>query len=293
MQQGDQLAEEFQRHRSHLQAVAYRLLGSLSEAEDAVQESWLRLSRSDASVVENLRAWLTTVVARVCIDMLRSRKTRREEAMEPLSLETRAGLTTDRDPEKEVVLADSIGVALLVLLEQLSPAERISFVLHDVFGMPFEEIAGIVDRSTVAAKKLASRARQRIQGRTDTPIANLRGQREIVEAFLAASRSGDMNGLLRVLDPAVIRRADAAVGIDGKPSEIRGASAVSQETLTNSRLARYAGVAIIDGRLGIVVFKGGQLLVALRLKLENDRITEMDVIAEPARLRRLQIAIPE
>jgi RNA polymerase sigma factor (sigma-70 family) len=291
MDELDWLAERFQTHRGHLQAVAYRILGSLSEADDAVQEAWLRLSRSDTSEVENLRGWLTTVIARVCLDMLRSRKSRREEPLDgPISEEivnTKEGI----DPEHEAIMAESVGLALLVVLDTLAPAERLAFVLHDMFAIPFDEIAPIVGRSPIAAKKLASRARHRIQGRTMIPSADLTRQRQVVDAFLAASRSGDINAILAVLDPDVVRRADHAAVPTGTATEVRGAQAVAEETRTNSRRARYAQPALVNGALGIVVGARGQLDLALILTIRDEKITEIDVIADPARLHQLDLAV--
>jgi RNA polymerase sigma factor (sigma-70 family) len=291
MDELDWLAERFQTHRGHLQAVAYRMLGSLSEADDAIQEAWLRLSRSDTSEVENLRGWLTTVIARVCLDMLRSRKSRREEPLDgPISEEivnTKEGI----DPEHEAIMAESVGLALLVVLDTLAPAERLAFVLHDMFAIPFDEIAPIVGRSPIAAKKLASRARHRIQGRTMIPSADLTRQRQVVDAFLAASRSGDINAILAVLDPDVVRRADHAAVPTGTATEVRGAQAVAEETRTNSRRARYAQPALVNGALGIVVGARGQLDLALILTIRDEKITEIDVIADPARLHQLDLAV--
>jgi RNA polymerase sigma factor (sigma-70 family) len=298
MQQGkvtmdelDWLAEQFQTHRAHLQAVAYRMLGSLSEADDAVQESWLRLSRSDTSEVENLRGWLTTVVARVCLDMLRSRKSRREEPLEGGVSEAIVNTKDGTDPEHEAILAESVGLALLVVLNTLAPAERLAFVLHDMFALPFDEIAPIVGRSPVAAKKLASRARRRIQGATKIPSADLSRQRQVVDAFLAASRSGDINAILAVLDPNVVRRADRAAVPAGAATEVRGARAVAEETLTNSQRARFAHPALVNGAPGIVVGARGQMDLALSLTIKDGKITEIDVIADPARLHQLELAV--
>jgi RNA polymerase sigma-70 factor, ECF subfamily len=287
------LAERFETHRGHLEAVAYRMLGSLSDAEDAVQEAWLRLSRSDTSEVENLGGWLTTVVARICLDMLRSRKSRREEALERHGSEGAENTSYGIDPEHEAMMADSVGLALLVVLDTLAPAERLAFVLHDLFAVPFDEIARIVGRSPIAAKKLASRARHRIQGTAKVPNPDLARQRQVVEAFLAASRSGDMNALLAVLDPDVVRRTDRAPLPAGIAAEIRGARAVAEETRTNSQRARFAQPALVNGAPGIVVGKRGQLELVLRLTIRDQKITEIDVITDPARLRQLDLAILE
>jgi RNA polymerase sigma factor (sigma-70 family) len=291
MDELDWLAERFQTHRGHLQAVACRILGSLSEADDAVQEAWLRLSRSDTREVENLRGWLTTVIARVCLDMLRSRKSRREQPLDRQVSEAIVNTKDGIDPEQEAIMAESVGLALLVVLNKLAPAERLAFVLHDMFAMPFDEIAPIVGRSATAAKKLASRARHRIQGTTRIPGADLTRQRQVVDAFLAASRSGDINAILAVLDPDVVRRADHAAVPTGKATEVRGAQAVAEETLTNSQRARFAQPALVNGALGIVVGARGRLDLALTLTIRDEKITEIEVIADPARLHQLDLAV--
>jgi RNA polymerase sigma factor (sigma-70 family) len=293
MDELDWLAERFQTHRGHLQAVAYRMLGSLSEADDAVQETWLRLSRSDTSEVENLRGWLTTVVARVCLDMLRSRKSRREEPLEGQVSEAIVNNKDGSDLEHEAIMAESVGLALLVVLDTLTPAERLAFVLHDIFAMPFDEIAPIVRRSPAATKKLASRARHRIQGTTRIPSSQLTRQRQVVDAFLAAARRGDINALLAVLDPDVVRRADRAAVPAGTTTEVSGARAVAEEILTNSQRARFAQPALVNGALGIVVGAHGQLDLALSLTIREGKITEIDVIADPARLHQLELAVLE
>jgi RNA polymerase sigma factor (sigma-70 family) len=284
------LAEQFEAHRSHLRGVAYRMLGSASEADDAVQEAWLKLSRSDASNIENLAGWLTTVVARVCLDMLRSRSSRREK---PLGLQVSETITSDSDwsdPEHEALLADSVGPALLVLLETLTPAERVAFVLHDLFAVPFKEIAPIVERSPIATKKLASRARHRIKGASTSPDTDRTRYRHLVDAFIAATRGGDIEALLALLDPDVVRRADRAALPAGAATELRGARAVAEETRTNSRRARFARPALINGTLGIVA-PGGRLMVAISLTIKDDKIAEMDVIGDPTRLRELDLAV--
>src|SRR5262245_29280729 len=257
------LAEQFESHRGHLREVAYRMLSSRSEADDAVQEAWLRLSRSDTGAVENLGGWLTTVVARVCLDMLRWRKSRREEPLEThwsnlvMSRENRS------DPEHEVALCESVGLALLVVLETLPPAERVAFVLHDMFDLPFDEIAPIVGRTEAAARQLASRARRRVRGSPMVPAADLSRQREIVEAFLAASRGGDFEALLAVLDPDVVARADRAAVPSGALTEVRGAPAVAKSALTFSARARFAQVALVNGTVGIIVAPRGRLFIVL------------------------------
>lgn len=291
MDQTDWLAERFETHRGHLRAVAYRMLGSLSEADDAVQEAWLRLSRSDSRSVENLGGWLTTVVARVCLDMLRSRKSRREESLELPISQIKMNLTSWLDPEQEAMMADSVGLALLVVLDTLQPAERLAFVLHDVFAMPFDEIAPIVGRTPVAAKKLASRARLRVQGHGTTINADLIQQREIVEAFLAASRTGDMNALLAVLDPDVVRRADRIAIPPGAATEVHGAHNVVKETVTNSGLAQFARVAVVNGTVGLIVVLRRKLRLVLSLSIKDEKIAEIDVIADPVRLRHAKLSV--
>jgi RNA polymerase sigma factor (sigma-70 family) len=288
----DFLAEQFEEHRSHLRAVAYRMLGSLSEADDAVQEAWLRLSRSDTSEVENLGGWLTTVVARVSLDMLRSRKSRREEplgnhpsARVPEPILNREDRT---DPEHEALLADSVGPALLVLLEMLAPAERLAFVLHDMFSVPFAEIAPIVGRSPNAAKMLASRARRRIQGVAPVPDADLTRQRRVVDAFLAASRDGDFEALLTLLDPDVVLRADRAALQTGAPREVRGAPAVAD---TFSGRARFAQPALVNGAVGAVWAPGGRPRVVFGFTITRGQIVKIDILADPTRLRRLDLAV--
>jgi len=291
--EGDWLARRFEENRSHLRAVAYRMLGSLGEADDAVQEAWLRFSRSDTSGVANLGGWLTTVVARVCLDMLRSRKSRREEplgAHEPESIVSREDGTS---PEQEALVADSVGLALLVVLETLAPAERLAFVLHDMFAVPFDEIAPIVGRSPTAARQLASRARRRVRGAGTVASADLTRQREVVEAFLAATRSGDFDALLAVLDPDVVRRADAAAVPRGAPRELRGAHAVAKGALAGSQRARSAPVAlaVVNGSVGVVVAPGGRLSRVITFKIRSGKIAEIDVLADPARLRQLHLAV--
>jgi RNA polymerase sigma-70 factor (ECF subfamily) len=267
------------------------MLGSPAEAEDAVQEAWLRLSRSDTGGVHNLAGWLTTVVARVCLDMLRSRRSRREDTIglelpEPLG-NGEGGI----DPVDEAVLADSVGRALLVVLETLAPAERIAFVLHDTFAVPFDEIAPILARSPAAAKKLASRARRRVHGRAEVPDADLARHRRVVDAFLAAVRGGDMDALLAVLDPDVVRRTDPVVLPPGAATEVRGAHHVLREAPAFSRHARLAEPALVNGAVGALVAPGGQLILVLTFTVKDDRITEFEVIAEPGRLRRLDLAV--
>lgn len=267
------LADKFEANRAHLRAVAYRMLGSSAEVDDAVQETWLRLSRTDTGAVENLGGWLTTVVARVCLDMLRSRKSRREEPMGPDVPEPAAG----DDHERDADMADSVGAALLVVLETLAPAERLAFVLHDMFAVPFEEIAPIVGRTPAAARQLASRARRRVQGKPPAPDADFSRQKRIVDAFLAASRNGDFEGLLAVLDPDVVFRADHAAQRLGSLAEIRGAAAVAE---TFKGRAQAAKPALVDGALGLAVILGGQLRVVLQLTISGERISAVDAVAD-------------
>jgi RNA polymerase sigma factor (sigma-70 family) len=285
------LAERFEIHRASLQAMAYRMVGSLSEAEDAVQEAWLRLYRSDARQIDNLRGWLTTVVGRLCLDILRTRKSRREESLEGLTIDAMPKAGDGTDPEREAILADSVGLALLVVLDTLAPAERLALVLHDMFGVPFDEIASIVERSPVAAKKLASRARRRLQGRSTVPLADLGRQQQVVEAFLAAARSGNMRALLAVLDPDVVRRADTAAWSPGIPVEIRGALVVAEETRGNMQRARFARPALVNGAIGIIVAPQGRLLLVLDLTIADDRITRIEVVADRAPLRDVELSV--
>jgi RNA polymerase sigma-70 factor (ECF subfamily) len=283
------LAERFEAHRTHLRAVAYRMLGSLSEADDAVQEAWLRLSRSDPSGIENLGGWLTTVVARVCLNALHSRKARREESLDTRMPEPIVSPEDGLDPEHQALLADSVGLALLVVLEELTPPERLAFVLHDMFAVPFDEIAPIVGRSPSAARQLASRARRRVQGAA-VPDADLSRQRAVVDAFVAAAREGDFDALLELLDPDVVLRADRAVPPDG-PTVFRGARAVGAQALTFRRLARFGRPALVNGAAGIVVTPEGQPFSVLGFTVTGGKIVEIDVVADPERLRRLDLTV--
>jgi len=288
MAEHEWLAERFEAHRTHLRAVAYRMLGSLGEADDAVQEAWLRLSRSDTRGVENLGGWLTTVVARVCLEMLRSRKSRREEPLGAHVPEPKASSADGIDPEHEVLLADSVGLALLVVLEALAPAERVAFVLHDMFAVPFDEIAPIVGRSPSAARQLASRARRRVQGAAAAPDADRTRQREVVDAFLAASRNGDFDALLAVLDPDVVLRADSAAVRAGASREVRGAAAVAD---TFSGRARAAQPALLNGAVGAVWAPRGRPRVVFGFTIKRGKIVEIELVADPARLRQLDLAL--
>jgi RNA polymerase sigma factor (sigma-70 family) len=277
------LAEKFAANRGHLRAVAYRMLGSTAEVDDAVQETWLRLSRTDTSAVENLGGWLTTVIARVCLDMLRARKSRREE---PLGLHVPEPIVDDAHG-RDVEMADSVGAALLVVLETLAPAERLAFVLHDMFAVPFEEIAPIVGRTPAAARQLASRARRRVQG-APPPDADINHRRKIVEAFLAASRNSDFEGLLAVLDPDVQFRADQAAQRLGSLAEIRGAAAVAE---TFKGRAQAAKSALVDGELGVAVILGGQLRIVLRVVIAGDHIVALEAVADPDRIGQLDVKV--
>ena len=288
MDENEWLADRFEEHRTHLRAVAYRMLGSPSEADDAVQEAWLRLSRSDTSVVENLGGWLTTVVARVCLNMLRSRESRRVEPLDAHVPEPIVSREAGIDPEHEALLADSVGLALLVVLETLAPPERVAFVLHDMFDLPFEEIAPVVGRSPAAARQLASRARRRVQGAATVPDADLTRRREIVDAFLAASRGGDFEALLSMLDPDVVLRADPAAERAGASREVRGAAAVAD---TFSGRARFARPALVNGAVGAVWAPGGRPRVVFGFTITGGKIVAIDLIADPERLPQLDLAI--
>jgi RNA polymerase sigma-70 factor, ECF subfamily len=285
------LAKQFEARRAYLQAVAYRMLGSLSEADDAVQEAWLRLSRSDASEIDNLGGWLTTVVARVCLDVLRSRKSRREQSLDAPVAEPLVSHQAGVDPEREALLADSVGLALLVVLERLSPAERLAFVLHDLFAVPFAEIAPIIGRSPAAARQLASRARHRVQGAAPVPSEDLSRQREIVEAFLAAARRGDFEALLALLDPDVLVQSDRAAMPPGAATQVRGAQTVAGQALIFSRRARFAQLALVSGSVGILVAPRGRLMMVMAFKFTGQKIAKIDIIAEPAHLRQIDMAV--
>ena len=288
MEENEWLAERFEEYRAHLRGVAYRMLGSFSDADDAVQEAWLRLSRADTSGVENLRAWLTTVVARVCLNMLRSRRSRREESLEERAPEPVASRGDGMDPEEEALLADAVGLALLVVLDTLAPAERVAFVLHDLFAMPFDEIAAIVGRSPTAARQLASRARRRVQGAATVGDVDRTRQREVVDAFLAAARGGDFDALVAVLDPDVVLRVDRAAMPFVGLSEARGATDVAKRTVRGR--ARAAQPALVNGAVGIVVAPRGRLLMVLDFTVTRGRIVAIDVVADPQRLDRLDLA---
>jgi RNA polymerase sigma-70 factor (ECF subfamily) len=291
MDEGDWLTDRFEQHRTHLRAVAYRMLGSVSEADDAVQEAWLRLRRSGVSGVENLRGWLTTVVARVCLNMLQSRKARREEPLGPHLPDPIVSREDGPDPEHEALLADSVGLALLVVFDTLPPAERLAFVLHDMFEVSFQEIAPIVGRSPAAARQLASRARRRVRGAAPVPDADLTRQREVVDAFLAASRDGDFDALLAVLDPDVVLRADRGALPAGASRLVRGANAVAKGALAFAELARFARPALVNGAAGLVAAPHGQPFSVLAFTVRGGKIVEIDILADPVRLSRLGLGV--
>ncbi|MFB4317713.1 RNA polymerase sigma factor SigJ [Actinomadura sp. 21ATH] len=294
MNERDFLGELFEEHRTHLKAVAYRMLGSLAEADDAVQEAWFRLARSDTAAIDNLGGWLTTVVGRVCLDMLRSRRLRGETPLEsrlpdPVVREQAA------DPEHEVLMADSVGLALLVVLESLNPAERLAFVLHDMFGMPFEEIAPIVDRTPAAARKLASRARQRVRGAAPEPDPDPVAQRRVVDAFLTAARGGDLEGLVAILDPDVVLRADSGRALPGGMRVLRGVEAVSGQAATFRRMATAAEArpVLVNGAAGLVNTIDGRLISIISFTVTEERITAIDILSDPDRLARLDLTALE
>jgi len=286
MDERDWLAERFQAQRSRLRAVAYRMLGSVSEADDAVQETWIRLSRSAAGEIDNLEAWLVTAVGRVALNMLRARKTRREEPLDAHLPDPIVDRADGIDPEHEALLADSVGLALFVVLETLTPAERLAYVLHDMFSVPFDEIGAILDRSPDAARQLASRGRRRIRDADTTPDADTAAQQEVVKAFLAAARDGDFDALVAVLDPDVVRRTDTGSGII---VELRGAEAVAHGAMAASLLGLDVRPALINGAAGWVSLRNGQLFAIGALALRNGRITTMDILLDRARLARVDL----
>jgi RNA polymerase sigma-70 factor, ECF subfamily len=285
------LVEQFEANRGRLRAVAYRMLGSMNEADDAVQEAWLRLSRSDDGSIENLGGWLTTVVSRVCLDMLRSRRSRREELISEQAAEPVASGGPGSDPEQDVLLADSVGIALLVVLGRLTPAERVAFVLHDMFAVPFEEIGPIVGRTPGAARQLASRARRRVQGAPPVPQASLAEQREVVDAFLSALRAGDIEGLISVLDPEVVVRVDEAAARPGAPREIRGAQNWARGAVAFASMVKFVEPALVNGSVGLVWAPRGRLLRVLMFSFQAGRIARAEIIADPARLGELDLAV--
>ena len=287
----DTLAERFETHRAHLRGVAYRMLGSLSEAEDAVQEAWLRLARADLDGVYNLGGWLTTVVSRVCLDLLRSRASRREDLVGQHQADDHPDSQREGDPEQEALIADAVGRAVLVVLGTLAPAERIAFVLHDMFAVPFDDIAPVLDRTPAATKKLASRARLRVRGTPAAGVADLRRHRQVVETFLAASRAGDVDAVMAVLDPDVVRRADRVAIPAGRALQVRGARTVAEEIIIFGARAQFAAPALVNGDVGIVVAPHGRLLLALTVEVTSDKIASYELIADPARLAQLDLAV--
>jgi RNA polymerase sigma factor (sigma-70 family) len=289
MDEHEWLAERFEEHRTHLRAVAYRMLGSRSEADDAVQEAWLRLSRSDTSGVENLGGWLTTVVARVCLNMLRSRKSRREEAFGAHIPDPVVSSEDGLDPEYEALLADSVGLAMLVVLDTLTPAERLAFVLHDMFAVPFDEIAPMVGRSPTAARQLASRARRRVQGTAPVPDADLPRQREVVDAFFAAARDGDFDRLVAVLHPDVVLRSDGGELRPGATAVVHGAETVAARALTFARLSPFVRPALVNGVAGVVVAPRGRPFSVMAFTVQAGKIVEIHALSDPTRLRELDL----
>jgi RNA polymerase sigma factor (sigma-70 family) len=287
--QADYLADRFEANRSHLRAVAYRMLGSVSEADDAVQEAWLRLSRTDADAIENLGGWLTTVVARVSLDVLRSRRTRREDPLDLRVPEPIVDRADGTDPEHEALWADSVGLALMVVLETLKPAERLAFVLHDIFEVPFDEIAPIVDRSPEAARQLASRARRRVRREHTVSDADVETQRGIAEAFVAAAREGDFEALLELLDPDVVLRVDRGPVPARVPREFRGAEAIASRAVAGARLSRELRPALVNGAAGMVVMRDGEPVLVGGITVRNRRIVAMDMLADRKRLRELDL----
>ncbi|CCK25495.1 RNA polymerase sigma factor [Streptomyces davaonensis JCM 4913] len=289
---GPILAAQFEEHRDRLNAVAYRMLGSLAEAEDAVQETWLRLSRSDAEEIRNLGGWLTTVVGRICLDLLRSRTTRREDPLDDTFVPDPVIRPLSRvDPEQEVLRADEVGLALLVVLETLEPAERLAFVLHDMFAVPFDDIARIVERSPAATRQLASRARRRVKGATPSTEPDLGRQRKVLDAFMAACRAGDFDALLELLDPEIVLRADSGPLVGGAAASklVRGARAVAEQAMLFREFAQYARFALINGELGMLNAPDGNLMSITGLTIADGRITAMYILADPARLARLDL----
>ncbi|GAA3478511.1 sigma-70 family RNA polymerase sigma factor [Streptomyces yanii] len=285
------LAGRFEEDRARLRAVAYRMLGSVSEADDAVQETWLRLHRTDVSGVENLSGWLTTVTARVCLNMLRARESRREDPLAALVPETGVDQEDGRDPEEEALLAESVGLALLVVLDTLTPAERIAFVLHDLFAVPFDEIGPMIERSPTAARQLASRARRRVKGATPVPESDLARQRHVVDAFLAATRGGDFDALVRLLHPDVVLHADPAVVPTPEPIVVRGARTVAQGAMAAMGRARFTQPGLVNGAVGLIMAPLGRLALVLGFTVTADGITEIDVIADRGRLSQVDIAV--
>jgi RNA polymerase sigma factor (sigma-70 family) len=291
MSEQDWLAQRFEEQRRRLRAVAYRVLGSMSAADDAVQEAWLRLSRSEPGEIENLSGWLTTVVARVSLNMLRSRSVRREEPLSTPLPDPIVDRADGVDPEHEALLADSVGLALLVVLETLTPPERLAFVLHDMFGVPFEEIAPLIDRSPQAARQLASRARRRVRARPTNPDADVSAQWEVIEAFMAAARDGDFDALVATLDPDVVLRADGGTALPGVSAEVHGARAVARQANMWSRVDLVMRPALVNGAAGGVVTRKGTVFAIASVTVRNGKIAELDFLADPERLERLDLTV--
>jgi RNA polymerase sigma-70 factor (ECF subfamily) len=289
--EGEWLTRRFEANRGHLRAVAYRMLGSLSEADDAVQEAWLRLSRTDTSDVDNLDGWLTTVVARICLDMLRSRQSRREEPLEPHLPDPVVSRDEQLEPEEQALLAEGVGLALLVVLETLEPAERLAFVLHDMFGVPFDEIAAIVGRSPTAARQLASRARRRVRGAAPAPDPDLARQRAVVDAFFAAARAGDFEALVAVLDPDVVLRSDGGAARPAASGVVQGAAAVAGRALMFAGLSPFVRAALVNGVAGVVVAPHGRPFSVMAFTVRHGRIVEIDILVDPERLAELDLAV--
>ena len=290
MSESDWLAEQFEEHRAHLRRVAYRMLGTIDDSDDAVQEAWLRLSRTDGAAIENLGGWLTTVVGRVCFDILRARRSRREDYVGSWLPEPVVTVGDQSDPEQEALLADSVGLALLVVLETLTPAERLAFVLHDMFGLPFEEIAPIVERTPAATRQLASRARRRVRGVQPDSDADMSEQREVVDAFLAAARDGDFEGLIAVLDPDVVFRIDFGPNSRQARPDVEGAEAVARQILARGTpFAPLARPAIVNGAAGAIVGLRGKPFAVAGFAVSNGRITEIDIVTDPDKLPRLEL----
>jgi RNA polymerase sigma factor (sigma-70 family) len=289
----DWLEDRFAEHRGHLRAVAYRMLGSVSEADDAVQDTWLRVSRADTSAVENLDGWLTTIVARVCLNRLRSREHRREDPLDVHVPDPIISPQSGVDPEQQALLADSVGLALLVVLETLTPPERLAFVLHDLFAVPFDEIAAMLDRTPDAARQLASRARRRVRGQAPAPDSDLGRQRAVVDAFFAASREGDLAGLVAVLHPDVVLRSDGGKARPQLNMVLRGAQAVAQQAFTSSRLSPFVRPALINGAAGVVVAPQGRAQFVMAFTVVDDRIAAIDVLSDPERLGKIDVTVLE
>jgi RNA polymerase sigma factor (sigma-70 family) len=291
MNETEWLAQQFEEHRTHLRAVAYRMLGSVNEADDAVQEAWLRLSRSDAREIENLGGWLTTVVARVCLNSLRSRQSRREVPLEVHVPEPIVSSADGVNPEQEALLADSVGLAMLVVLETLTPPERLAFVLHDMFGVPFDEIAPMVGRSPAAARQLASRARRRVQGEAPAPDPDLSRQREVVDAFFAAARDGDFEGLVAVLHPDVVLRADGGEARPSATAVVHGAQAVAARASKYAQLTPHVRPALVNGAAGAVVAPRGRIFSVMAFTVRDGKIVAIDALSDPARLSELDLTV--